>query len=222
MLDKLFGRSPFQALQEHMDRVAECVEAVVEAFAAMRQGDQARVEQLSREISKREHKADLVKNDLRNHLPRGLFLPVDRANLLEILGVQDTIADQAEDLGIVLTLKPLQVPPFLDDTFAQFLDKNIEAFAAVCQIIAELDELLASSFGGTEAEKVKSMVDQVAFVEHEVDLIQRELLKTLMAHEDDLSKGEFYLWMQLFQGIAELSNLSEKLANRIRMTLERK
>ena len=219
---KLFGRSPFGPLQAHMDRVAECVAMATDALAAMQRGDQDEVERLSEEVSKGEHKADLVKNDIRNHVPRSLFLPVDRANLLEILTIQDNLADKAEDIAILLTFKPLEVPDSYGARFAAFVEKNVGAFDAVRRIIHQLDELLESSFGGAEAEKVKAMVEQVALLEHEADVVQRGLVRQLYADEGQMTYGTFDLWMKLISEVSDLSNYSEKLAYRVRMTLERK
>jgi predicted phosphate transport protein (TIGR00153 family) len=220
---KLFGRSPFGPLQAHMGKVAECVQAATNTFEAMKTGQWDQVEQGAAAVSKLEHEADLLKNDIRNHIPRSLFMPVDRSDLLEILGVQDSIADRAEDMAILLTFRPKwPLPQEIAATFEAFHQRNLEAFEAVRLILGELDELLESSFGGNEAEKVKLMVDDVALKEHEVDVLQRELLKGVLAHEDAFTKGEFHLWMKLIEGFAALSNLSEKLAYRIRMTLERK
>ena len=219
---KLFGRSPFEPLQAHMDCVADCVKMVAEALVAMQAGDQDTVKQLAPEVSKSEHKADSVKNDIRNHLPRSLFLPIDRANLLDILRIQDNLADKAEDIAILLTFRKLEVPDGWRQTLALFLEKNVSAFDAVRQIIHQLDELLESSFGGAEAEKVKVMVDQVSLLEHEADVIQRELVTLLYSDEDKMTYGTFHLWMKLISEVADLSNYSEKLAHRVRMTLERK
>lgn len=219
---KLFGRSPFGPLQLHMQQVAACVEMLKPMFEALGRGDHAAVERMAEEISQLEHRADMVKNDIRDDLPRGLFLPIDRGNLLEILGVQDSLADKSENLGVLLTHKRLDMPDFLRETFTAFLDKNVETFVAVQQILQELDELLETSFGGAEAEKVKTMVDNVAFKEHEADVIQRDLVKTLYANEGQISYGAFHLWMKVFEELSNISNLSEKLAYRVRMTLERK
>ena len=219
---KLFGRSPFGPLQDHMNCVADCVALVAEALVAMQQGDHEKVEQLAEEVSKSEHKADSVKNDIRNHLPRSLFLPMDRSNLLDILRIQDNLADKAEDIAVLLTFRKLEAPDAWRDKFVTFLEKNIAAFDAVRRIIHQLDELLESSFGGAEAEKVKVMVDQVSLLEHEADVVQRDLVKLLYANEGQMTFGTFDLWMKLISEVADLSNYSEKLAYRVRMTLERK
>ena len=216
---KLFGRSPFVSLRLHMEKVAECVDALGPLFDAFRAGDHEALAAQAKVVSKLEHKADLVKNDLRNHLPKGLFLAIDRANLLSILSMQDSIADQAEDIAITLTLKPMPMFPAFEERFEELLSKNIEAFHGVRAIIEQLDDLIETGFGGAEATRVNEMVEGVALLEHEVDKIQRALLMSLFEHEDELSKGAFILWSQLFNELAGLSNISENLANRVRMTL---
>ena len=112
--------------------------------------------------------------------------------------------------------------PALEEPFTRFLTKNLEAFEGARRIIDELDELLETGFGGGEAEKVLQMVDHVARTEHEADVVQHELLKLLFASEDQLSVGDFYLWTRVFKQLSALSNLSERLAHRVRRTLDLK
>jgi len=218
----LFGRSPFAPLQTHMERIASCVHCLPDFFNAMLKTDYTQMETIAQEISKLEHKADLTKNDIRNHLPKSLFLPIDRHHLLEILTLQDSIADRAEDVAVLATLKHLKIEDFFRAPFFEFLNKNIEAFDEAHLIINEMHDLLESSFGGSEAEKVCEMVDRVAFKEHEADLIQRQLLKALFSAEDRMPYTTFHLWQKIIEGLGDLSNLSEKLGWRVRRTLELK
>ncbi len=216
----LFGRSPFAPLQSHMEKVAKCVYSLPKLFESVDSQDEKLLESQAREISLFEHEADVIKNDIRNHLPKSIFLPIDRGNLLEILSIQDSIADKAEDVAVLLTLTSLQLLPLFKEEFLLFLQKNIETFTEAKLIIQEIHELVESSFGGIEAEKVRSMVDTVAFREHEADLLQRKLLKKLFQATDQLTYLNFYHWQKLFENISSISNLSENLAYRIRMTLE--
>lgn len=218
----LFGRSPFSPLQTHMEKVANCIHMVPDLFAALERQDHQALEKIASQICEMEHQADLTKNDIRNHLPKSLFLPIDRSSLLDILTIQDKLADVAEDVAVLLTIKPIVILDSFKDNFQEFLNKNIEAFNGAQKIIKEIHELLESSFGGIEAQKVRAMVEDVAFKEHEVDLIQRRLLKTLFQVENEMSYGTFFLWQHIFQSVAAFSNLSENLANRVRMTLELK
>ncbi|MBB64225.1 MAG: TIGR00153 family protein [Waddliaceae bacterium] len=218
----LFSRSPITPLQAHMEKVAECVKYMKPLFKALEDKDYKLIEEITKTISKLEHEADLLKNDIRYHLPKSVFLPVDRGNLLDILAIQDHIADSAEDAAIVLTLRNLEMLPEFKDDFNEFLDMNLRAFEGAHQVIGEFHELLESSFGGVEAQKVNSLIDEVSHLEHEVDLIQRKLLKKLFSLEDKISYAVFYAWMQIFESIGDLSNASEGLSRRVRTTLELK
>lgn len=221
-LMKLFGRSPFNALSRHMERVATCVHLLPKLFEAVQRQDMTAVAAVASEISQAEHDADLTKNDIRTSLKSHLFLPVSRVHLLEILAIQDSLADNAEDIAVLTTIRTLSLPAPLMPLFQDFLSKNLHCFEGIRWVMMEMDGLLESSFGGIEARKIRAAVDEVAYTEHQVDLIQRQLLHELFAHEEQLSYGHFILLHQLIREVSDLSNLSEKLGNRVLMTLELK
>ncbi len=217
---KLFGKSPFAPLQTHMDRVASCVGQLPSLFKAIGDGDEKALLKAAEQISRLEHEADLTKNDIRTHLPKSLFLPVDRSALLEILSLQDSLADQAQRMAQLACLYPLPMLEELRDGFVRFCQKNVEAFWLAREVVKELDELLECSFGGIEAEKVKGMVDQIAFFEYEADQIEYMLKRSIYQAGEQMAQAAFHLWLALIAEISKLSHLAEKLGNRIRMLLE--
>ena len=219
-ISNLFARSPFTPLQTHMSHVIACARKVKELIEVFLDGDMEQTEKLSEEISKLEHAADLAKNDIRKNLPKGLFLPVDRGNLLEILTIQDSIADKCEDIGILLSLRSFSFPKKMYGDFKKFLEKNLEAVEMAYKIIQQLDELLESSFSGEEAKRVGEMIYQVAVTEHEADILQRKLLKSTLKSEDKMGHATFFQMIRTFESISDLSNYAEKLANRVRLTLD--
>lgn len=113
----LFGRSPFAPLKSHMEHVSRCVLMLRKLFEAVETMDPKKIEAIAAEVSEQEHLADLMKNDIRNHLPKSLFLPIDRGNLLKMLSIQDSIADKAEDIAVLTTLRPLKLAPFFQRRF---------------------------------------------------------------------------------------------------------
>jgi len=197
----------------------EKLESILEILPKM---DMEKTEKLVAELSSLEHEADITKNDIRNHLPKSLFLPIDRAHFLEILSIQDNIADKTEEIGVLLTLRPLETFQNFKADLQALFKKNEEVFLDAKYIIEEIDELLESSFGGIEAEKVKEMVEQTAFKEHKAEKMKNALLKKFFAQADTLSAPSFYLWTRLIEEIGSISHISERLANRIRMILELK
>lgn len=221
-IGKLFGRSPFSQIQQHMDQVNKCIEKMSEVITAAKEGKFEVIEELTYEVSKLEHQADQIKDDIRERLLKRFFMPIDRSEVLEILSLQDSLADTAEDVCKVLTIRKL---PFPDDVlveFDKFLELNINACSICASIISQLDELIEAGFGGTEAERIRSLAKDAAFAEHQADVVQMNLLKKLYAHDVEFSTGEFHLWMRFTRTLGKLSNVSENLADRILRTLSLK
>jgi len=217
---RLFGKSPFLPLQSHMKKVSLCIKKLTDIFEKLPRSTPEKIEPLVKELSKLEHEADLTKNDIRNHLPRTLFLPIDRGQFLEILSIQDGISDQAEEIGHHLLLHPLE--PELYQKLHGLYQKNITAFWDTYTIMKELNELVESSFGGMEAEKVKTAIDKTSYTEYEADKMKHQMMKEFFASYGQVSVPVFYLYVRLIEEINKISHISEKLANRVRMILELK
>ena len=216
----LFGHSPFAPLQQHMERVSRCVGSFKELFAALSQKNDALLTQISDDICHNEHAADVIKNDIRNNLPSKFLLSIDRSTFLTMLALQDSIADRAEDIAILLRLRKMEPIEPLSMILDRFLEKNISCFNSAAAIICQMHELLESSFGGAEAAKVKQMTEEVGAKEHEVDLVQRDLLKCLYSVESQMSYGTYYQWQKIFEAMSAISNLSKNLAGCVRMALD--
>lgn len=219
---RIFGKSPFAPLKTHMKRVASCIEKLTSLFDILPKLDIEKIEKISKELCDLEQEADQTKNDIRNHLPKSLFLPIDRTHLLEILSIQDSLADKAEEIGILLSFKNLEMTESLHIELSTLYSKSIETFWHAKKIIEEIDELLESSFGGLEAEKVKHLIEETAFKEHETRLLQRKLMKLLITQTPPFSPASFFQWERVIQELSAIARISEKLANRIRMVLELK
>lgn len=216
----LFGHSPFTPLQQHMEKVSRCVESLTTLFAALSQKNDALLTQIADDICHNEHAADVIKNDIRNNLPSKFLLSIDRGTFLTMLALQDSIADRAEDIAILLQLRKMEPIKSLNMILDRFLEKNISCFDGAAAIIRQMHELLESSFGGAEAAKVKQMTEEVDAKEHEVDLVQRDLLKCLYSVESQMSYGAYYQWQKIFEAISAISNLSKNLAGCVRMALD--
>jgi hypothetical protein len=215
---RLFGKSPFASFQTHMKKVSLCIKKLTTIFHHLEEGGDP--QSLVEELSKLEHEADLTKNDIRAHLPKSLFLPIDRHHFLDLLSIQDSIADKAEEVGYLLTLYPLSKGNNLYTSLRELYVKNTEAFAHTRQIVKDLGDLLESSFGGVEAQRVHALADKAAHEEYEADMLKYALMKRLFSDSTELPAPALYLYAKLVEEINAISHISEKLAGRIRMILE--
>lgn len=218
----LFGRSPFGPIQAHMSKVASCVELTQQVIDAYLNGRFEEVSALRPRISDAEYKADLVRDDIRNHVPKSLFMPIDRRDLLQLLITQDRIAGCCERTGHLLALTSFTVPTAIKEDLVQYVAVNLEAFRLAHEIVEQIDELIEFAFSGSEAEKVKDLVEQVARKEYEASKLGWKFLGLLYQEEASLNKAQFNLLQRLIEELGMVSKLSELVANEVRMTLERK
>lgn len=219
---RLFGRSPFNLMQRHMDQVGKCVDKMNAALDAFEHGSFEDLPRLAEETSALEHEADQIRDDIRNHLLRRFFMPINRGQVLRILSQQDSLADICEDVCILLTMKRIQIPAGLEESFTRFREHTNKAVALAGTIIDEFDELAETGFGGPEAEKIRSLARDVAFEEHQADGAVHEFVRGIYARDDQLSVGDFHLWMRLTRTFSGLSNTAENLADSITMVLDTK
>jgi predicted phosphate transport protein (TIGR00153 family) len=215
----VFAKSPFGPLQQHMGTANQCTHLLRPMFDALLAGDQPKVEAIAREISDLESEADRIKNDLRNHLPKTTLLPVDRRDLLEILDLQDSMADRAQDVSRLLFLRPMQMPESLRDEFNRLLDKVLGTCDTAARIIQQLDELVETGFGGPEAERVYEMIQDLDVEETVTDDIGLALARKLYALEGHIGDVDILLWSRLFDEVSRIANLAEQMGNRLRLTL---
>jgi len=217
----LLGSSPFKALQEHMRVVLECAREVTPLFEALSAGDQERVRKIEQRIFEREAAADSIKNQLRQHLPKSLFMPVDRRDLLEVLQMQDSIADTAQDIAGLLVERPMEVPDPLREPLLALTRRCVEVCEHSARIIEELDELLEMGFRGREADQVETMVDELNRLEDETDELGLRLVRSLFAHEDKMNPVSVVMWYQLINWIGDLADYAEKVGDRLRLLIAR-
>ncbi|MGD8353175.1 MAG: TIGR00153 family protein [Pseudomonadota bacterium] len=217
----LFAKSPFGPLQDHMRKVMECVDLVPDLYRALEEEDSGTFDELVEKIKEAEHEADKIKNEIRGDVPKTMFTPVDRDDLLDVLSQQDSISDYAEDVAVLLSMKPLPFPPTIRNEFWKFFEQVMVTVKQYAQISEELDELMEASFGGTEADKVEVMINSLGKKEHQTDRLQHELVRKLLTMEDELGTLNVIMWMKVLEATGNMANRAEKTGNRLRLFLSK-
>lgn len=220
-LSNLFGKSPFKPLQQHMRLAVECASEVPALFSALNAGDEGKLKEIHARIDELEGKADDTKDQLRAHLPKSLFMPVDRRDLLELLGLQDDIADTAQDIAELLTIRKMEVPVGMGEPLVELAKSCVKACEQAAAIIEELDELVEMGFSGRESTRVLEMVDVLGKTKTENSITTKDLVRSLFAHEDEIKPVSVVLWFQLINMVGDLSENAEKVGDRLRLLLAR-
>ncbi|MBT8428962.1 MAG: TIGR00153 family protein [Gammaproteobacteria bacterium] len=217
----LFGKSPFKPIQEHMRVVVDCVSEVPPLFQALVDGDQAKVDAQKDLIFAKEAAADEIKNQLRGHLPKSILMPVDRRDLLDVLAMQDSIADTAQDIAGLMVERKMEVPNGMGETLVALVNRCVDTCDQAGKIIEELDELIEIGFRGREASRVEEMMETLNRIEDETDEMGMQLTRSLFAQEESMSAVSVIFWYQLIQWIGDLADYAEKVGDRLRLLIAR-
>jgi hypothetical protein len=219
IISKLFGKSPFEPLYQHMCKVKKCVDLIKPLMQAFFDEDFEKVTEITKKIFKAEHEADLMKKEIRINLPKGIFLPVARGDILRFLKEQDNIADATEDLAVLLAMRRMKVPTELKEELHNLVDDVIEAFDLTMKVSSEIKILAETSFGGAEAHKVMEMIEKIKIKEWEADKAQMRAAQKMFSLEDQLDPVSVMMWMNIFRELGNLANHAENTGDQLRIML---
>jgi len=217
----LFIKSPFEPMFEHQMKVHECVSMLKPLFEALFEGNKKELKRITQQIRTAETEADKLKDEIRDIIPKGIFLPVNREDLLRYLKIQDDLADSVEDITVLISLKELTAPPELAKEILSFIDVVMEACRLGDEITDYLRTLVYSGFKGEKAQEVLKLVDKVNKAEHDSDKAGHELAKKLFAHEDEMKPSDLILWFRIFDLIGNLADHADNTGERLRSMISR-
>ena len=217
----LFGRSPITPLQEHMYRVYMGIKHLSPLIEGMIDSDRDKILAAQKEIIDGEHDADEMKRELRTHLPKGLFMPVDRRDVLDVLLRQDIIANQAKDIASLIVGRNMSLPAEMNAPFLVFTNRCIDTVKQALQTINELDELVETGFRGLEVEHVESMLVELGNIESETDTMQEDLRQTLFRLESEISPVDVIFTYRLIDWVGTVADNAERVGSRLSLMLAR-
>ncbi len=217
----LFGTSPVRPLQKHMAKVVECVSQLEPLFDAVLADDRAAVNEVQERIVALEHDADDLKHDLRLHLPRSLFLPVERRDLLEVLTMQDNIANRAKDIAGLIRGRRMSLPADVGPRFKDFVKRGIDACLQAQKAVNELDELVETGFRGAEVALVQDMINELDRIETDTDTIQVEVRAKVFAIERDLPPIDAMFLYRVIDWTGDIGDRAQRVGSRLQLMLAR-
>jgi predicted phosphate transport protein (TIGR00153 family) len=217
----MFGQSPIGPLEEHMSKVHACVKRLAPFFEAALKQDWVTVDALQKEIALLENEADDMKRDLRLHLPKGLFLPFSRGDLLELLTMQDRLANKAKDIAGIIMGRRMVFPEAIAKLFMPFLTRCIDASHQADVAIHELDELLETSFSGNEIKLVDGMIAELLRIESDTDEKQVTLRDILFSLESELPPVNVIFIYKVIEWTGDLADNAQDIGDRLQILLAR-
>ncbi len=218
---RLFAESPFEPLHQHRLKVRECVAQLHPLFEANLAGDTDEQNRITELISTLEKEADRIKVEIRRILPKGIFLPVNREDLLRYLKIQDDIADAVEDITVLLKIKELSAPLALTEEILKYLDCVLKVCKLADEATDQLRPLLDAGFKGADITRLIELVDKTEIAEREADNAGLSIARILFMYEDEMRTTDIFLWFRIFDLIGDIADYSEKTSELLRNMVSR-
>ena len=219
LLANIFGSSPVMPLEKHVEIAYSCVKQLNGFFKAVVSDDWDKAAEFRDSIASLEHEADDLKKEIRMRLPQSLFMPVPRQDLLELLLVQDMMANRTKDVSGIVMGRKMQIPEPIAKDFLTFVVRNVDAAKQARKSVRELDELFTTGFRGAEATLVEALVEELDRIETETDDLQAGLRGALFEIEDTLDPVTVIFLYQVIELTGEIADMAERVGRRLELLL---
>jgi predicted phosphate transport protein (TIGR00153 family) len=220
-LGSLFGKSPIKPIQEHMAVAHQAVQHLGPFFDAVKANDWVAAAAAQKKIGELENRADVLKKDIRLQLPKSLFLPVPRTDLLELISVQDRLANRAKDIAGIMLGRQMSIPQTIEQGMLEFVHTTILTSAQALKAINELSELLEAGFSGREINLVSKLIEELDRLEHHTDQLQIDLRSNLFKVEKDLPPVDVMFFYRVIEWVGDVADRAQKVGSRLQLLLAR-
>ena len=218
-LANIFGSSPVVPLEKHIDIAYRCAKKLRPFFKAVIDGDEERMAECRLQIEALENEADNLKKDIRMHMPKSLFMPVPREDLLELLLVQDKIANRARDASGVVIGRNMRIPEPIAEQLKEFVNSSIDAAKQARKSVRELDELFTAGFKGAEVDLIAELIEELDRMETETDQKQTEIRSALFKIEKTLDPIDAMFLYEVIELIGDIADMAERVGRRLELLL---
>ncbi len=214
---KVFGRkSPFDGLVEHAEKVSIGARKFKEAIEAYFQKDYDKFEILSNEVMRIENEADNIKGNTRNHLHKGIYMPVDRGDFLSCLKEQDAILDACEDAVIWLQFRNSEIDDNMKKHIEEYVLKIISMVENLEVMVKDVHRWISSA-SLMERKAIKSKIRNIHYEESEIDQMGRELIKKFFSSGEEMLY--IYHLIHVIFILGKVADHAENVGDRIRVMM---
>lgn len=214
--DTFRRKSPFSQLLEHMEKVRECINILGDGLVKYYKGDYKNFSDLAKKVSEIEHEADLIKSNIRNHLPTHLFMPVDKGKFMWALREQDAILDHAENLAKMLDMRHTKIPKELQEVFIEHAKLVMKTVKAMEDAVGNIRDLVETSFVKREREQTKQFIYKVHEFEWKADEKKYETTKGIYKLEKKLDPMDVYHLLKIADWVDDIADHAENVADWLR------
>lgn len=212
---------PMKGLNRHAAEVYKVVKPLRLALKAYISGDYSCFKKYSRQVLKIEGRADDIKHEIRENMPWGILMPVDKSFFLMALHEEDAILDHAEDLVVWLDMRRTKIPEDIAEKFLHYFDMIDDTLNTYTKLAALVTNLMEKGFTTEGREKVEMAIDRVQELEYEADEVERGLTRLLFSMEGKMDTLAIFHLIKCVYIADQIANHAENAAEKIREMLSK-
>ena len=214
---KLFKTSPFEGIEEHVEKIKECAWAFQQAIECHIADDCEAFNELRKEVDRLESEADAIKRRIRGHLPKGTLMPVDKFQLFRYLREQDSILDAVEEALDWLSFRPEPgIPSELHKDFVLLVDATMDPVEELSNMVAGAREYF-KSFSEKPRTQVKEIIHNIRNFEHEADQVEDAIKEKIF--NMDIDPITVFHNIRLAETIGSIADHAENAGDMMRAML---
>ena len=218
-LSKLFKTSPFDGIEEHMEKVKECSWAFQQAFECHISDQCLTFDKFRAEVDKMESEADAIKRRIRGHLPKGTLMPVDKFQLFRYLREQDNILDAVEEaLDWISYRAEPGIPEALHKDFALLVDAVLDPLEDMSRMVTEARAYF-KSFSETTRKLIKEIIHAIHQGEHDADKVEDGIKEKVLNMQID--PVTIFHMVRLAETIGSIADHAENAGDMMRAMVAR-
>ena len=148
-------------------------------------------------------------------------MPVARQDVLEMVLMQDRIANRAKDIAGTILGRHMTLPDVIHEDYIRFVQRCIDACKQARKAINELDELVETGFSGREINIVNDMITKLDEIESDTDNLQSEIRHKIFEIENELPPIEVMFLYKIIERTGEVADSSQRVGSRLQLLLAR-
>ncbi len=215
----LAERNPMDGLIEHYSQIGKGMDLIRESLECYITGGTCReFDQLQKEVNDVEDRADKIKRNIRNHLPRGLFMAVDKTLFLNYTRSQDNILDSGQDALNWLAMRRVAVP---EEFHKQFIDYMDSVGKTLHLLGPALDATIDLVQGGGKLDREGTKDTYRAIRHNHKDVFRNKQMIISAIYNSDMDFKDIYQLLHFVECLNDMSHNAENCADMLRAMIAR-
>jgi predicted phosphate transport protein (TIGR00153 family) len=211
------SREPMQGLLTHLDAIERGMAVLDEAWRGYLHRVGRGFQALMIELDTLEAEADKTKRRIRNHLPSGMFMAVDKTLFLTCTSRQDDILDNAHEALTWLGMRTMKVPAEFAKGIGQLMTEVQETVRLLRPALQDTISLVHGDAADRSA--VKERIHVIRLQHQKVTKFRYGLVSAV--YSSDMDFKDIHQLLHVIDALRDVSHSVEGVADILRAMIAR-